>query len=178
MRAPSVGFVLAAAVIASSGAFLLWGLATPRLDRVWQAHVELADDANAKLKARDRKALQSSLQEHPGLAAYLTEYAHAGLIQDHDQGRVEGRFAYLIRASAADPGVLTIRYRGTDPKGGVSVKAQAVGARMKGETTADAPFRWALPDDGPFPQLVTLELADRGKKKRRRHGVQIDLEAR
>ena len=177
-RRPSAGFVLAVALIAASASLLVWGGRTPPLQAAWQMQLALASGERVRLDDAAREQLQDTLSQHPAWALKMSEEAPSGLLSQHDDGRVDARFAYLLRASAAQPGRLEVAYRGRSATGSVEVIVRTSGFRFEGTSSPDGSAVTDLPEDGPFPQLVEIELTDRGRggpKKKRRHGVHVTL---
>jgi hypothetical protein len=159
-------------------AFFAWGLVTPRLDEVWRIAIELQLGARPALSRAELRHLQDALADHPQLADHLTEGEHAGIFSAHEDGRVEGEYAYLVRRSPQEPGRLEVAFAGSETLGMVEVTARTTKQGERGRAEPGEPFAWTLPDSGPFPQLVEIRLK-KGRAEQdeetRRHAVRIDL---
>jgi hypothetical protein len=173
-KRPSPGFVYLVLVAVGATAFFAWGLQRPRLEDAWRLDIELSLGRRPSLSRGELNRLQETLVAHPAVGEFLAEDKHAGIFSANDDGKVEGGYAYLVRQSADDPGLLSVEYAGSRKKGSVAVRARTVRARGRGDVRHDRPWTWRLPDDGPFPQLVELRLIPKGKKKQL-HPVRIDL---
>lgn len=164
---PGGGFLLLVSVVAATIAFAAWGLAAPALEQVWRMDIELGSGARGPLDAQERALLQGVITRHPAVADFLVEDKHAGIFSNNDDGQIDEKYAYLIRRGP-QPRTLEVTYRGTKPDGAVKVKLRAGAVRTKGVTSADAPLRLELSEEGPFPQLVELRF-----KRRGRHSVHV-----
>lgn len=157
MTRPSVGFLFLVVVAVVAAAFFSWGLSTPPLERAWTTMIDLEAGARGRLDKSERAALAKTLRRHPGLAT-------PGIISANENGRIEKKYAYVVRRSAEDPGVLRVR-------GDVRVVGRIGKDRVDGNATPGEPFEWTLPNDGPFPQLVEL----RFPKKKKRRAVVVEV---
>ncbi len=157
MTKPSVGFLFLVVVALGAAGFFGWGLMTPPLERAWTTMIDLEAGARGRLDKSERKALTKMLRRHPGLAS-------PGIISANEDGRIEKKYAYVVRRSAKDPGVLRVR-------GDVRVVGRLGNDRVDGNAEPNEPFEWTLPNDGPFPQLVEL----RFPKKKKRRAVVVEV---
>lgn len=177
-RRPSAGFILLFLVALGAAAFFAWGLTRPRLDEVWRIAIELELGERPALSGAELRHLQDALADHPQLADSMAEGEHAGVFSAHEDGRVEGGYAYLVRRSAREPGRLEVAFAGSETRGAVEVTARTTRERESGRAEPGKPFAWRLPDSGPFPQLVEIRLK-KGRTKQgdeeRRHAVRIEL---
>lgn len=177
-RRPSAGFILLLLALLGVVLFFAWGLATPRLDEVWRLAIQLRLGERPALSGSEFRHLQDALVDHPELADYLAQNDHAGILSAHEDGRVEGAYAYLVRRAPTDPGHLEVVFAGSEQRGWVEVRARTALDSEQGRAVPGTAFSWTLPDGEPFPQLVEILLrsgdVERNGKKRR-HAVRVDL---
>ncbi|MBI3180467.1 MAG: hypothetical protein HYZ27_12445 [Deltaproteobacteria bacterium] len=168
---PGAGFVLLVSVVVAGGAFLAWGLTTPPLERVWHMQLELMLGTRDALSSRDFRLLQDTLARYPELADNMLDDAPDGLVSAATGGMVDTGYAYLVRKNSAAPGVLVV----TSPNGKkLTLRGRTSAAASAGEAREDTPFVWALPNDGPFPQLI--EVRDEADRKKPRP-MRVELRA-
>lgn len=152
---PGAGFVALVITLLFASGFFAWGARTPPLEEVWTALVDL--EVGNDLSPRARALLRDTLVQHPDLAESLLEGAGSGLISANEDGLVQTRSAFGVRRSATPPVLLTVLpSKPFDHAVKVSVRIR--GAEHVGTADAEHPFTWMLPDTGPFPQLVEIDL--------------------
>ena len=107
------------------------------------------------LSTSEEELLQDVLSRYPGLANNMLEDAEVGIISANLGGMVDGGYVYLVRRTATDPRRLVV----SSPTGvQLQLQASSATADTQGVASGTAPFVWALPDKGPFPQLIGLRL--------------------
>lgn len=152
---PGAGFVLLLGSAAAAVAFFAWGAVTPRLQRVWRMQVELEIGKRPPLKPKERALLQETLVRYPDLADALLDGKRSGVISAHEQGQVESGYAYLVRKDPA--GARAIRLSAPpDATGPVALELRGPWGVQAATLALDRPFRWALREEGPFPQLLEV----------------------
>jgi len=162
---PSFGFLYLVLVLAGALAFFGWGLAQPKLDRVAEMLSLLQTGHRDPLSADERALLQDILLRYPELGQSLVENRPSGIFSKNENGRVDEKYAYLIRLTPQDPHFLQVRYAGTSALGRVRVSAWAQGEEQQGEAGPGQNFLWTLPQSGPYPQLVELRFKGQKVKK-------------
>lgn len=102
-KRPSIGFVAVVATYLAAGGFVLWGLSTPPLDRVWVLHHELKIGLRGAPSADDTRLLRAALRRHRGLAHALLPDGEGdiGLLSKHADGWLATPEATLLRAAGA-----------------------------------------------------------------------------
>lgn len=151
---PGAGFVVLVATLVFAAAFLAWGASRPGLDAAWATLIELEIGRDVPLA--DIARLGATMQRHPGLADNVVDGLPFGLV-GVEEGVATGRIVIAVRQKA-DPAVrLVVQPAGTTA-GAVSVRAGVAGTRKEGRASAAEPFTWRIPDDGPFPQITTIEI--------------------
>jgi hypothetical protein len=166
---PGSGFLVVSAVALAAVAFFVWGASTPDLEHVWRLQVQLESSAEKALSAQERTLLQDTLVRHPSLADSILDGAPADLISVHDNGLVQGRYAYVVRRSPEPRLLLTVMSARAHDKDLV-VKVRAGDHEHEASARRDQAFAWELPATGPFPQLIEIEmeLGDEPQKKQDR----------
>jgi hypothetical protein len=163
---PGGGFVLLVAVLLGAGSFLAWGFSTPPLESAWWLQVELELGERGPLTRAERDLFQGVLVRHPEIAESMLEGAPVGLISAAEEGRVEVGYAYLVRQKAEPPIELVVsRSPAVSAAEPVAVSARVHGASQAGEIAAGSPFRWVVPQDGPFPQLIEVRVEAPRKRR-------------
>ncbi len=173
MRRKVVIWGLPAATGLVATLFLAWALQTPRLERVWRLQQALRLGDQQALSAAEFRMLQGALEDYAKLAADLTEEQHAGLISQHDEGRVRSQRAYLIRQRKAQT-KLQISYAYPRESGQVRVTVRGADSSWQGSCEPGAP---AIIDLGPgeVPALIEIKLFEASKKgKERTPSVRVD----
>jgi hypothetical protein len=171
---PGAGFLLFVSVVVGAATFFVWGGATPRLERVWKLQIELENGDGDGLSKRERALLQDTLTRYPDLADAMLDGATMGLVSANDGGLVQGRYAYVVRRGPTPRAVLTVQpTRGE--RHNVRIQARTATRENDGRSDDDSAFTWELPDSGPFPQLVEIEMS--GHDRRRVHSsARLSLE--
>jgi hypothetical protein len=100
-KLPSIGFVAIVVIHLAAAVFMVWGFATPRLDRVWQLHHELKIGDIAKLKNDDQVLLEGALHDYPTLAKALISRGDIGVVSANRNGWIETPFVTLVRTGDA-----------------------------------------------------------------------------
>jgi len=173
MRRKAVIWGLPAATVVVATLFLAWALQTPRLERVWRLQQALRLGDQQALSAAEFRMLQGALEDYAKLAADLTEEQHAGLISQHDAGRVRSQRAYLIRQHEAQT-KLQISYAYPRESGRVQVMLRGADLTWEGSCEPGAP---AVIDLGSakVPALIEIKLFETSKKgKERTPSVRVD----
>lgn len=153
--------------------FLVWALRTPRLEKVWKTQLALRLGDQEVLPRGDFEDLQQALEDYPGLASDLTKGQHAGLISRHEEGRVRGRHAYLIRRAGKQI-ELQVSYAYPRQSGEVQVEAHSVRARWRGVSRPGTPLRLEF-GKGVGPELIEIQLSEESRNgASRMPSVQID----
>lgn len=167
---PGAGLAVFVGVVVASSLFFFWGWSRPPLDRVWQIQLELLLGTRPALAEDERALLQETLVRYPLLANNMLEDAECGLISAHMGGMADRGYAYLVRTTASAPGVLSV----SSPTGStLELIVRTLGAETRGTARADAPFVWALPAAGPFPQLVEVLLKNADAAAHTAHIVSV-----
>ncbi len=110
---PSPGFGLLVAVHLAVGAFLVWGLLTPRLELADRVLRRMDSDGFDALRADEVALLRDTLRRHSGFARALGGKATATIIEPTPDGwstRVKAHG--ILRASSAKPDPVTLEVRG------------------------------------------------------------------
>ncbi len=152
---PGLGFGILALVVAASTIFFGWGWSRPSLDEVWQIQLELLLGTRDALASDERRLLQDTLARYPLLAANMLEDADSGIISAQRGGMVDMDYVYVVRQTPNAPNVLTISSPTDAP---LRLAVRTADAKTTGEANDDAPFIWAIPNTGPFPQLTEVRL--------------------
>ena len=153
---PGPGFVWLVVAALAGVAFFAWGLRTPALDRVWRLQLELLLGDRPQLTGTERQLLQDTLERYPDLADHMLDGAASGLISAHVGGTVDAGHAYAVRRDRVSGWALVV----VSPAGDeLSLEVRAGQVAGHGTASADEPLVWALPDHGPFPQLIEVHLA-------------------
>lgn len=176
MRRRVVNWGLPTATIVVAAVFLAWALQTPRLERVWKLQQALRLGDQQMLSAGEFQMLQGALEDYEDLAADLTEDEHAGIISQHDEGRVRSQWAYLIRPPGAKS-KLKISYAYPRQSGRVQVAVRSTANTWQGSCQPGAP---AIIEMGPVqvPTLIEVKLFEATKKgKERTPSVRVDWES-
>jgi hypothetical protein len=169
---PGAGFVLFLVVLAASVGLLAWAMVTPPLESFWRLQIELLAGRGRGLSAPELELMQRILAEHPSLADSLLVEDKSGLISANQDGVIDVGWAYLIRRSPTDNGLLRVlAAQPTDEP--LPVKVRTLHHKAKGEAGAVLAFEWRLPDGGPFPQLIEVTVAGPGKRKGKKTSVPI-----
>lgn len=152
-KRPGWGFACLVATCVACTAAIGWGLRTPALEQVWQLQLELLLGDRAQLSRGERGLLQDTLERYPLMARHMLDDAPRGLISANVGGVVDHGCAYAVRRGP-EPAEIVL----TSPSGDeLAVRVRT--ARVTVEGLADgAPFVWALPQEGPFPQLIEVSL--------------------
>ncbi len=98
---PSVGFVAFVLTYVLAGAFFLWGLSTPPLDRVWTLHHLLKIGSMDQLAQDDRVLLSEAMKRHKPLTRALLDGAPIGIISAHVDGWITTPNAVILRTAEA-----------------------------------------------------------------------------
>lgn len=156
---PGAGFVALAAALILASAFLAWGFRTPPLDELWRIQAELEVGTRGVLSDRELALFEDALRRHPQLAESLLEGAPSGVISASDSGRVVNGYAYLLRRRADGPAVVRVRFtEEIGAKDSAQIRVRAAGETATGVARPEAPFEWAPPRHGEFPQLIELRV--------------------
>ncbi len=173
MRRKAVIWGLPAATVLVATLFLVWALQTPRLERVWRLQQALRLGDHKALNEAEFNMLQGALEDYAKLGPDLTEDQHAGLISQHDEGRVRARWAYLIRQHTSQS-KLQVSYAYPRQSGRVQVVVRSAERTWKGSCEPGAP---AVTDLGSakVPALIEIKLFEASKKgKERTPSVRVD----
>lgn len=154
---PGAGFVLFATSLLLAIAFFVWGAITPPLERTWYVLGRL-DLGDTELSAGDRALLQRMLLRNPELADGLLDGANAGLVSANESGLVRTRTFFAVRRAATPAVTLSITPAASQRRP-ARVTARASDAVEEREVKAGETFTWQLPDTGPFPQLIEVDVA-------------------
>lgn len=152
---PGMGFGVLFVVVAASTIFFGWGWSRPPLDEVWQIQLELQLGTRESLASDESRLLQDTLERYPMLAANMLEDADRGIISAHRGGMVDMRYAYAVRRTPDAANVLTVSSPTDAP---LQLAVRTASAETTGEASGDLPFVWAIPNDGPFPQLIEVRV--------------------
>lgn len=171
---PGAGFVLCVVVVSGTIAFFAWGARSPPLEKVWQLQIELETGTHPRLSRSEREIFGAALVRYPDFADTLLGGAPAGLISANDGGLVQGRYAYAVRRSPAPRMLLRVVPTRT-LRDALQVRARTSGAAHESRIDEQTTFSWELPDDGPFPQLIDVQILD-GARGRRRWSALVRLE--
>ena len=152
---PGSGFLVLLAVVAASALFFAWGWSRPPLDAVWQMQLELLLGERPALSRAEFDLLQDVLARYPDLADQMLDGAGSGLVSAHTGATVDLGYAYLVRRTAV-PGQLRVQSPGGQA---LEVVVATAAGDTSGTVDGASPFVWALPDSGPFPQLIEVRLA-------------------
>jgi len=171
---PGAGFILCVVVVSGAIAFFAWGAPSPRLEKLWQLQVELSAGQRTRLSQSERELLQDTLLRYPDFAETLLGGAPAGLISANDGGLVRGRHAYAVRRSPTPRTLLSV-VPTRSLRDAIRVRVRTSAATREALIAKQEKFSWQLPDDGPFPQLVHIEIED-GARGRRRWSALVRLE--
>lgn len=174
MTRRDVVLAIPVAALLLGGAFLFWVLPTPRLERVWKAHMALKAGDRSELDRQVQADLQALLDDYPDLAAAMTEDGTSGIISPNRAGRVHEQHVYLVR-TAASQSRLRLRYAYPRKSAVVEVRGRGRGHETSGVLKPNKAFYWDLPPSGALPELIELQIVERTKKgKDRTPSVQID----
>ena len=116
------------------------------------------------LSRSEAEQVQKALLDYPGYADTLVD-TDVGIFSAHDGDLVHSGYAYLVRKKPGTPMVLEVTPSAA-AKDILKIRVQTSKARSQGDATAATPFRWRVPDDGPFPQLVEVRFPKSGKRRR------------
>lgn len=163
-RHPSAGFLAVCATYLAVIAFLIWGLSTPPLDRVWRLHHELKVGMRGAPSKPDRGRVRDALRRHPALAGALLAEGETGLLSAHRDGWLETTEATVLRT--ANAGAQRMRIEIGTPLDllpfAIDVEGEGWDERLKAE--AHGVLELALKPARGVPELIVIEL--RGKKLR------------
>jgi hypothetical protein len=158
-RTPSVGFVAVCLIYGLLAAFLLWGLSTPDLDRVWKLDLKLRTGNLTALDDGDRRLLERALTRYPGLAPALLEGEDIDILSEQDRGWIGTPTAVLLRSAdpAAHRSILmdiqtpadfmpfSVLFRGRNWDKALEVEKRG-------------PVEISVPEASGTPEIVTVEL--------------------
>ncbi len=161
---PGAGFVALGVTSLSVALFLVWGLGTPPLDEVWRMQIEMGLRGVEPLTPREFRLLQTTLRRYPALANNMLEDADAGLISANQDGVVDIGYAYLVRKDAGAPARLQVQAISDTVRLGV----RTLTASAEGGARPDSVYRWQVPNEGPFPQLIEVRLTGQRTSRSRR----------
>ncbi|MBI3180439.1 MAG: hypothetical protein HYZ27_12305, partial [Deltaproteobacteria bacterium] len=161
---PGPGFVVMALGTALSLAVLAFGLATPRLDRVWRMEAELRLGKRAPLSDEELKLFQDALCAHPRLADALVDEADAALISSHRHGLVESGYAYVVRKAKRPKVGVVVAIPKTASHKDVRVSLRALDLEEQAVVELDRPLTFSPQERQGCPTLIEV-LVDRGKKR-------------
>lgn len=156
-KKPGAGFVVLVISLVLTFAFFAWGASTPPLERAWYVLGRL-DLGDTDLSAGDRALLQRTLLRNQELAESLLDGKGAGLISANDAGLVRSHTFFAVRRAATPPMTLVV-VPGASQRRPARLKASASGQVEERVVSAGESFTWTLPDTGPFPQLVEIDVA-------------------
>lgn len=161
---PGAGFVLLTLAIFTAGAFLAWGMRTPKLESFWKLQVELEVGERGPLSHDELALVQEVLWAHPEIADEVIADSPTGLLSAADTNRVDVNYAHLVRRSADGRMALRARLaRGSRRHDDVTIHARVAGNELPPKVAADGAFEWTLPSNAHFPQLI--ELTVDGKRR-------------
>ena len=149
---PGAGFVLLAATLGATLAFVGWGLRAPPLERLGELTRRLFGEG-PPLDDDELATMQQALARHPRLARDLIDGAEAGMIGDDGQGAIEGGRAYVVRLRAGDGARLEV-----EGDGDIDVSLRTLGAHTRGQVRPGTPLVWRPPAVGPYPQLIEIRV--------------------
>jgi len=105
---PSAGFLAVCGTYLLAFGFLLWGLSTPTLDRVWTLHHELKVGRRGAPKDGDLAGMRAALARYPSLASALLPEGEIGLISANREGWLETPEVTILRTAKATERLLRI----------------------------------------------------------------------
>lgn len=152
---PGAGFVLFVTTTLLAGGFLAWGASTPPLDVVWSSLIQLEIGGDVPPSSRAR--LRDALTRHSGFADNVLDGGRFRLLGTEVDGLARGRLVLAVRREPEPPLTLTVQPGSSSP-GRVRLIARVGGTSREAFISADEPFVWRLPDDGPFPQMAEIEI--------------------
>jgi hypothetical protein len=157
---PGGGFVALVGAVAIGVSFFAWGIRDAPLEEVWRIQTELELGTRGPLSDRELRLFQDVLQRHAELAESLLAGEPHGVISASSSGRVEIGYAYLVRHRADLRIALRVKPTGisaqADP---AQVRVRVLHQGASGTASAEAPFEWVPPGDGPFPQLIEVRVS-------------------
>lgn len=161
-RRPSAGFVAVCVTYLLVLAFLIWGLVTPDLDRVWTLHHELKIGKLGAPDKSDRKLLGRALRGHAELAHALLPAGEIGLISAHSDGWLATPAATIIRTPKATERVIVLDVE--TPRDLLPFKVDVHGHewRKQIQVTQHQTYEIALPAPPGAPELIVVQLEGRG----------------
>ena len=160
---PSLGFCLMVATYSLTLAFFVWGLTTPRLDRIWQLHHELKTGDVYTLTRADRELLVSSLVRHPALAEALLPAGHIGIISAQRDGWIGTPEVSILRTPRATLSQRILLEIETPPEH-LPYRMTLSGPdwRRELEVRERGTLELPLPPPAAQPELLTLKLEGAG----------------
>jgi hypothetical protein len=151
---PGGGLILLVLTCAVTLGFLLFGLSTPRLDRVWRLAAELKLGRKHPLSSDDFQLLQEALCDHKKLAEDFLEGRRLVIISAHRAGMVETGHAYLIReAKSPTLGVAVTALGGGKKEKTLEIETRTEDMKLEGIATSGRSLLWIPP---PRKRCATL----------------------
>lgn len=154
-KLPSVGFVAIVVIHVAAAAFLVWGFATPRLDRVWQLHHELKIGDVAKLKGDDQELLEGALRDYPTLAKALISRGDIGVISANRNGWIETPFVTLVRTGDAKTQELLLNIETSPEHLPYRIEFEGPNWRQDVEITERKEYRVAIPPSSGVAEVIS-----------------------
>lgn len=154
-KSPSIGFVAIVVIHIAAAVFLIWGFATPRLDRVWQLHHELKIGDVAKLKSDDQTLLEGALRDYPTLAKALISRGDIGVISANRDGWIETPFITLVRTGDAKTGELLLNIETSPEHLPFRIEFEGANWSQDVEITERKEYRVALPPASGVAEVIS-----------------------
>lgn len=156
-RLPSVGFCALIVVHVGLVAFLLWGFATPPLERVWELHHTLKIGKLGRLEPRDVELLRTAMANHPQLAESLLGEGQLGLVSAHSRGWLETPEATVLRSARA-PDQCSMQVEARMPTDAFPVTVDAEGRGWRARVTLKEPGvkSLSLPKGHGVAEVISL----------------------
>ncbi len=164
LRLPSLGFIITIFVYLAVAAFLFWGFATPRLDKIWQLHHELKIGRVSKLRSEDTELLRQALEDHPALASALLPKGDVGLISANRDGWIETPEVALVRTGDSKTSTLLMNVQTSPEHLPFKVELTGESWEQKLRITERKEYAIELPPSPQHSELFTLRI--KGKRFR------------